>query len=156
MPVKTILSLVALVASFAGGYWLADNQWEQQQAKERAKQAEELASLSEQHRSKEHELAKSAQELDKKYTHELSVAEARVDELESSLADKSKRLLIKAKCPSAVPSPSATGGVGNAGAPALDADAQRDYLRLRRGIELQERQVRYLQEYINEQCLRPI
>lgn len=154
MSIKTILSLVALVASFAGGYWLSDNQWSLAMEKEKAEQAEAVAKLSEQYRSKESELAKHAQELDKKYTHELSVAEARVDELESSLADNRQRLRVKATCSSPMPSSGATSSVGNAGTPELDASARADYLRLQRGLELQDKQIKYLQGYIQEQCLK--
>lgn len=153
-PIKSILTACSLLASFAGGYWLADNGWQKKASKERAEAATYIAQLSEQHRKKEHELAKNAKELDQKYTRDLSMAERRIDSLESSLADKSKRLRVKATCPSAMPSSGTTSRLGDAGAPELDESSRQDYLRLKRGLEVQEVQVRYLQEYIKEQCLR--
>ena len=74
-PIKSILTACALLASFAGGYWLADNGWQKKASKERAETATYIAQLSEQHRKKEHELAKNAEALDQKYTADLSAAE---------------------------------------------------------------------------------
>jgi len=33
-PIKSILTACALLASFAGGYWLADNGWQKKASKE--------------------------------------------------------------------------------------------------------------------------
>ena len=87
MPtIKSILTACALLASFAGGYWLANNGWQKKASKERADTSAYIAQLSEQHRKKQHELAKNAEALDKKYTADLSAAERRIDELSDSLA----------------------------------------------------------------------
>ena len=77
-PIKSILTACALLASFAGGYWLADNGWQKKASKERAEAATYITQLSEQHRKKEHELAKNAEALDQKYTADLSAAERRI------------------------------------------------------------------------------
>lgn len=152
-PIKSILTACALLASFAGGYWLADNGWQKKASKEREEAATYIAQLSEQHRKKEHELAKNAEALDQKYTADLSAAERRIDELSDSLAAGSRRLRVKATCPSAMPSSSTTSSMGDAGAPELDESSRQDYLRLRAGIEKQHSQILYLQSYIKEQCL---
>lgn len=85
-PIKSILTACALLASFAGGYWLADNGWQKKASKERAEAATYIAQLSEQHRKKEHELAKNAEALDQKYTADLSADERRIDELSADIA----------------------------------------------------------------------
>lgn len=154
-PIKSILTACALLASFAGGYWIADNKWDKWWLKEQEAQASAIANLSEQHRKKEHELSKNAEELDKKYTADLSAAERRIDELSADLAAGPKRVLVRAKCPSGSAETSTSGSVGNGGAAELAGVTRQDYLRLVRGIAKQDAQVRYLQEYVRSQCSRP-
>jgi len=154
-PIKSILTACALLASFAGGYWLADNGWQKKASKERAETSAYIAQLSEQHRKKEHELAKNAEALDQKYTADLSAAERRIDELSADLAAGHKRVLVRAKCPSGSAETSASGSVGDGGAAELGQAAREDYLRLKRGIAKQDAQIRYLQDYVKQQCLSP-
>jgi len=154
-PIKSILTACALMASFAVGYWLADNGWQKKASKERADTSAYIAQLSEQHRKKEHELSKNAEALDRKYTESLSAAERRIDELSDSLAAGPKRVLVRAKCPSGSAESSTSGSVGNGGAAELAGATRQDYLRLVRGIARQDAQVRYLQEYVKQQCLSP-
>ena len=153
-PIKSILTACALLASFAGGYWLADNGWQKKASKERAETSAYIAQLSEQHRKKEHELAKNAEALDQKYTADLSAAERRIDELSDSLAAGSRRVLVRAKCQSGSAETSTPGSVGDGGTAELDEGAKQSYLRLVRGIAKQDAQVRYLQDYVRQQCLR--
>ena len=153
-PIKSILTACALLASFAGGYWLADNGWQKKASKERAETATYIAQLSGQHRKKEHELAKNAEALDKKYTADLSAAERRIDELSADIAAGPKRVFVRAKCPSGSTETSTSGSVGNGGTAELGQAAREDYLRLVRGIAKQDAQIRYLQEYVRQQCLR--
>ena len=153
-PIKSILTACALLASFAGGYWLADNGWQKKASKERTEFATYTAQLSEQHRKKEHELAKNAEALDQKYTADLSAAERRIDELSDSLAAGPKRVLVRAKCPNGSAEASTSGSVGDGGAAELGQAAREDYLRLKRGIAKQDAQIRYLQDYVKQQCLR--
>lgn len=154
MPsIKQILTACALLASFAGGYWLADNGWQKKASKERADTATHIAQLSEQHRKREHELAKNAEALDRKYTADLSAAERRIDELSADLAAGPKRVFVRAKCPSASAETSTSGGVGDGGAAELAGVTRQDYIRLVRGIAKQGAQIRYLQDYVRQQCL---
>lgn len=153
-PIKSILTACALLASFAGGYWLADNGWQKKASKERAEAATYIAQLSEQHRKKEHELSKNAEALDRKYTESLSAAERRIDELSADLAAGPKRVFVRAKCPGGSATTSTSGSVGDGGAAELAGVAQQDYLRLVRGIAKQDAQIRYLQDYVKQQCLR--
>ena len=153
-PIKSILTACALLASFAGGYWLADNGWQKKASKEREEAATYIAQLSEQHRKKEHELAKNAEALDKKYTADLSAAERRIDELSADIAAGPKRVFVRAKCQSGSNEASTSGSVGDGGAAELAGATRQDYLRLVRGIAKQDSQIRYLQDYVKQQCLR--
>lgn len=154
-PINQILTACALLASFAVGYWLADNGWQKKASKERADTATYIAQLSEQHRKKEHELAKNAEALDQKYTADLSAAERRIDDLSADIAAGPKRVLVRAKCPSGSAETSTSGSVGDGRAAELGQTAREDYLRLRRGIAKQDAQIRYLQDYVRQQCLSP-
>ena len=154
-PIKSILTACALLASFSGGYWLADSGWQKKASKERADTATYIAQLSEQHRKKEHELAKNAEALDQKYTADLSAAERRIDELSADIAAGPKRVFVRAKCPSGSAETSTSGSVGYGGAAELAGATRQDYLRLVRGIAKQDAQIRYLQEYVKQQCLSP-
>ena len=155
VQLKSILTACALLASFAGGYWLADNGWQKKVGKERAEAATYIAQLSEQHRKKEHELAKNAEALDQKYTADLSAAERRIDDLSADIAAGPKRVFVRAKCPSGRPETSTSGSVGDGGTAELAGATRQDYLRLVRGIAKQDAQIRYLQEYVKQQCLSP-
>lgn len=154
-PIKSILTSCALLASFAGGYWLADNGWQKKASKERAEAAAYIAQLSEQYRKKEHELAKNAEALDQKYTADLSAAERLIDDLSADLAAGPKRVFVRAKCPSGSAETSTSGSVGNGGAAELAGVTRQDYLRLVRGIAKQDAQIRYMQDYVKQQCLSP-
>ncbi|MGL4638391.1 MAG: lysis protein [Shewanella sp.] len=154
-PIKSILTACALLAGFALGYWMADNGWQKKASKERAESAAHIAQLSEQHRKKEHELAKNAEALDRKYTESLSAAERRIDELSADIAAGPKRVFVRAKCPSGIAEASTTGSVGDGGTAELGQAAREDYLRLVRGIAKQDAQIRYLQGYVKQQCLSP-
>lgn len=154
-PINQILTACALLASFAGGYWLADNNWDKKITKERADTSAYIAQLSEKHRKKEHELSKNAEALERKYTESLSAAERRIDELSDALATGPKRVFVRATCTSSsVPATGTASGVGDAGAAELGGAAREDYLRLRREISRQDAQIRYLQEYVKSQLSR--
>lgn len=154
VQINQILTACALMASFAGGYWLADNGWQKKANKERAEAATYIAQLSEQHRKKEHELSKNAEALDRKYTESLSAAERRIDELSADIAAGPKRVFVRAKCQSGSTETSTSSSVGYGGAAELGQAAREDYLRLKRGIARQDAQIRYLQDYVKQQCLR--
>lgn len=154
-PIKSILTACALLASFAFGYWWAETVWKEKASKERAETSAYIAQLSEQHRKKEHELSKNAEALDQKYTADLSAAERRIDELSADLAAGPKRVFVRAKCPSGGAETSTSGSVGDGGAAELAGVTRQDYLRLVRGIAKQDAQIRYLQDYVKQQCLSP-
>ncbi|HGS4493580.1 TPA: lysis protein [Vibrio cholerae] len=92
--------------------------------------------------------------LSKATADELKKAKDEVDILGNTLRDQRKRLLIKASCPAAVPNSDTTGSLGDAGAAQLNEAAREDYLRLRMMMVENEKQTKYLQDYIKTQCIR--
>ena len=90
--------------------------------------------------------------LDAKYTGELADAKATIDQLERDVATGKRRLQLNARCPAN--GTTSTGGLGDATTARLTNAAERDYFTLRERIETVTKQVGYLQEYINRQCLR--
>lgn len=93
--------------------------------------------------------------LDAKYTGELANAQVTIDQLERDVAAGKRRLQLNATCPTnGKNAATSTGGVGDAASPRLTDAAERDYWRLRAGIETITGQVSYLQDYIRTQCLK--
>ena len=90
--------------------------------------------------------------LDAKYTGELADAKATIDQLQRDVAAGKRRLQLNAKCPAN--GATSTGGMGDASSPRLTDSAERDYFTLRERIVTVTKQVGYLQDYINTQCLR--
>lgn len=90
--------------------------------------------------------------LDAKYTQELADAKKQLDDLQRCVRDGKCGLRINAKCPAN--GATSTGSLGNASGPRLTDSAQRDYFTLRDRIVTVTKQVGYLQEYINTQCLK--
>ncbi|EHW9370802.1 lysis protein [Salmonella enterica] len=90
--------------------------------------------------------------LDAKYTKELADAKAENDALRRKL-DNGGRVLVKGKCP--VPSSAETSsasGMGNDATVELSPVAGQNILDIRAGIISDQAKLRYLQEYIREQC----
>ncbi|EPC7230160.1 lysis protein [Salmonella enterica] len=90
--------------------------------------------------------------LDAKYTGELQDAKATIDQLERDVATGKRRLQLNAKCPAN--GATSTVGLGDASGPRLTDSAERDYFTLRERIVTVTKQVEYLQDYINTQCLK--
>ena len=90
--------------------------------------------------------------LDAKYTGELADAKATIDQLERDVASGERRLQLNARCPAN--GTTSTGSMGDASGPRLTDSAERDYFTLRERIVTVTKQVGYLQEYVNTQCLK--
>ncbi|MDW2646659.1 lysis protein [Citrobacter sp. HN-141] len=90
--------------------------------------------------------------LDAKYTGELADAKETIERLHSDVIAGRKRLQLNANCPAN--GTTSTGSLGDASGPRLTDSAQRDYFTLRERIATVTKQVGYLQEYINTQCLK--
>ncbi|MDM3301868.1 lysis protein [Citrobacter sp. Cc227] len=92
--------------------------------------------------------------LDEKYTKELADANAKNAALQRKL-DAGGRVLVKGRCP--VPAPTETPSAPSVGDDAtveLSPVAGRNVLGIRSGIISDRAKVKYLQEYIREQCLK--
>lgn len=90
--------------------------------------------------------------LDAKYTGELADAKATIDQLHDDVATGKRRLQLNARCPaSGAPG---TSGMGDASSPRPTDTAERNYFTLRKRIATVTKQVAYLQDYINTQCLK--
>ncbi|RKQ38383.1 lysis protein [Enterobacter sp. R1(2018)] len=89
--------------------------------------------------------------LDTKYTQEIADAKATIEGLQHDVATGKRRLQLNATCKNNFSSASS---LGDASTPGLNPDAERDYWRLRGGINTVTSQVKYLQDYINQQCLK--
>ena len=90
--------------------------------------------------------------LDAKYTKELADANAENDALRKRL-DNGGRVRVKGKCP-VQDYTTSTGSVGDAGTVELSDLAGRNVLSIRSGIIRDQKALKYLQDYINTQCLK--
>lgn len=90
--------------------------------------------------------------LDAKYTQDLADAKKQLDDLQRCVRDGKCGLRVNAKCPTN--GATGTGSLGDASGPRLTDAAQRDYFTLRERIVTVTKQVGYLQDYINTQCLK--
>lgn len=88
--------------------------------------------------------------LDAKYTKELADAKSQLDDLQRCVSSGKCGLRVNAECPAN--GATSAGGMGDASGPRLTDSAERDYFTLRERIFTITGQVRYLQQYIKEQC----
>lgn len=89
-------------------------------------------------------------DLDKKNFEEMTNAKNEIDGLRDQLAAGTKRVLVRATCPAAVPIAAGTSTLDDAREPALTAAARQDYLRLREQIVTTEAQLQGLQDYVHQ------
>ncbi|WP_340619399.1 lysis protein [Xenorhabdus siamensis] len=102
--------------------------------------------------NKQQERIKQLHELDTQHTQELAHARTEIDTLRADVAAGRRKLRIKATCP--VSETVTSSSVGDAGTPQLTESARQDYYRLREMMAENERQVKYLQDYIKTECRR--
>ncbi|MFK3941939.1 lysis protein [Pseudomonas monteilii] len=89
-------------------------------------------------------------ELDKQRFQEMSDAKNQIDSLRDQLAAGTKRVLVHATCPAAVPAAPGSTSVDDGAEPALTANARQDYLRLREQIVTTEAQLQGLKDYVRQ------
>ncbi len=89
-------------------------------------------------------------DLDKQRFKEMSDAKNQIDSLRDQLAAGTKRVLVHATCPTAVPAAASTTGLDDGAEPTLTASARQDYLRLREQIVTTEAQLAGLQDYVRQ------
>ncbi|MDE1487717.1 lysis protein [Xenorhabdus bovienii] len=90
-------------------------------------------------------------EMDTKHTQELDNDKAKIDTLRADVAAARRKLRVQAVC-SSVPETVASGSMGDAGTPQLTDAARQDYYDLLRMMAENERQTKYLQDYVNTEC----
>ncbi|EHG4044690.1 lysis protein [Salmonella enterica] len=95
---------------------------------------------------------RDAAALDAKYTKELADAKAENDALQRRLA-AGGRVRVKGRCTvPASATPASTGSVGDAATVELYPDSGQNVLSIRSGIISDQAKLRYLQQYVMEQC----
>ncbi|MCF5721029.1 lysis system i-spanin subunit Rz [Pseudomonas syringae] len=93
-------------------------------------------------------------EIDRIRTQELNHERTQNDALRLSVGTGNQRLLVKSTCKAAVPTAAGTGGVADAGAAELTADARPDYFTLRDQLALSRQMILGLQDHFRRVCLR--
>ncbi|KER04866.1 lysis protein [Photorhabdus temperata] len=136
------LVLVSLVAHHYYGKYTKQLDTTVQLQSELLEQQNEIAS--------QQERIKLLSELDNQYTKELANAKSEIDTLRGDVAAGRLRLRIAAICNQS--ETGSSGSMGNAGTPRFNPAAEQDYFDLRRMIVENEKQTKYLQEYIKTQC----
>ncbi|EAA8390564.1 lysis protein [Salmonella enterica subsp. diarizonae] len=90
--------------------------------------------------------------LDARYTKELADAQTRNTDLQRRLA-AGGRVRVKGRCTVPVSAtPASTGSVGDAATVELSPDSGQNVLSIRSGIISDQAKLRYLQQYVREQC----
>lgn len=143
-----IFPAVMIILSLVAWYYHGEYQDE----KKRADAAEQSLSLANATIADMTVRQRDNAELDAKYTKELADANAENDALRKRL-DNGGRVRVKGKCP-AQDYTTSTGSVGDAGTVELSDTAGRNILDIRAGITRDQKALRYLQDYINRQCLK--
>ena len=92
--------------------------------------------------------------IDRNRTQELNDARTEIDALRLDVADGRQRLRVKATCSTTTPSATGPGGMADAGAAELAADARPDYFTLRDQLALSKQMILGLQDYVSQVCLR--
>ncbi|BEN14551.1 peptidase [Serratia marcescens] len=91
---------------------------------------------------------KAVADIDLQRTQELEDAKSKIADLQRDVATGARKLRVSASCQSAKSS-----GMDDAASPRLTDSAQRDYFTLRERIEIANKQISGLQDYINQVCL---
>ena len=146
MSKHLMIALCALAAALAGLYLKHDRDM---LAGELAVSTAEISRLkAEAEASRLALVARDA--LDKKNFEEMTNAKNEIGVLRDQLTSGTKRVLVRASCPAAVPAATSTTSMDDGAEPALTAHARQDYLRLREQIVTTEAQLAGLQDYIRQ------
>ncbi|MFQ6288206.1 lysis protein [Yersinia enterocolitica] len=92
--------------------------------------------------------------IDIKYTKELADAKSENDRLRADIASGTKRLQLNATCSKPVPKTTGPASVPDDASARLTNAAERDYLSLRERIGVATSQIKGLQDYISNVCLK--
>lgn len=153
LPNQITIVLLCAVCIGALGWTASHYHGKYQQEQKRADSAEQSLKLASATIIDMQVRQRDVAELDARYTKELADAKATIESLSADVAAGKRRLYLNATCTGKADAAESS-GVVNAPAASLTPDAERDYWRLRAGIETVTKQVEGLQEYIKTQCLR--
>lgn len=145
-----LLAAVLLSASVAEHYRIKATKWRTTAHQSQSVARQQAATITDMNQRQQQLAA-----LDKTHTEALSAAESQNDALRRQLAAGTRRMYVHAKCP--VPgtgSASATGRLGDGTAVELAGDSRRNVLDIRAGIIRDREKLKYLQEYVQTQCLK--
>lgn len=143
LTIAGIILLGALVSHYRDSYYHAlDKQREFAQLAETRQKT--IANMQARQRDVE--------DIDAKYSRELTNAKATIDQLERSVIAGNQRLRVNASCKS-VSSRTTASGLDDASRAGLTDAAQRDYFILRKRIEIARSQIAGVQDYIRNICL---
>ncbi|NHB89722.1 lysis protein [Photorhabdus tasmaniensis] len=140
----TILALI--VISLTAYYYHAELQREQRVTKQQQEDIQQLTDAINYQNSH----ITMLNELDVKHTKELANAKSEIDALRGDVAAGRLRLRIAATCNQS--ETGSSGSMGHAGTPRFNPAVEQDYFDLRRMIVENEKQTKYLQDYIKTQC----
>lgn len=136
------LSLLAL------GYWLAANKYGHQLARMETAHTRALAQAASDAQARSAAYATRQAQADKAHWESMKNAQTEIDALRSAVAAGSKRVYVKADCPTNLPTDTQAPGMGNGAAPELTGAARQDYLSLRSGIAEQRAQLMACQDIL--------
>ncbi|KAA1194839.1 lysis protein [Photorhabdus heterorhabditis] len=140
----TILALI--VISLTAYYYHSELQREQRITKQQQSEIQQLTDTIDYQNAH----ITMLNELDTKHTQELAHAKSEIDALRDDVAAGRRRLRVAATCSQS--ETGSSGSVGHAGTPRFNPAAEQDYFDLRRMIVENEKQTKYLQDYIKTQC----
>lgn len=144
-----LIIIAVVVALLVGAGWLASHYHENAVTyKEQRDKAKDGLKLANDTINDMQVRQRDAAALDEKYTKELADANTENDRLRAKLA-AGGRVRVSGECK---PQSSTAGSVGNAGTVELSPIAGSNVLSIRAGIISDQAKVRYLQQYIIEQC----
>ena len=100
------------------------------------------------------EMLADRDEIDRTRTEALNHALSEINDLRRAVDDGTKRLRVKAVCPTTVPAKTSPGSVADAATAELTADARPDYFTLRDQLALSREMILGLQDQVRRVCLR--
>ena len=140
-----LVAVIAIVTATSVALYYRGNAIDYKAQRDKSKDALELANAT---ISDMQTRQRNVAALDAKYTKELADANTENERLRAKLATGS-RVRVAGECKT---KSSGSGSLGNAGTIELSSGAGSNVLNIRAGIISDQAKVRYLQQYITEQC----
>lgn len=148
---KILFAVAGVLALACAFFALRANHW-QQRAVSFEMQASEAQRREDSLRTQVVARQQAIAAIDARYTQELTHAHQELARLERDVAAGRRRLLVRAVCPGVSASGPAA-RLDDAASARLDHAARRDYFTLRSRIDIANRQINGLQDYVRRVCL---